>query len=152
MSASVPGTAREREMSEGGHSESEEAAMDMVEDVGADEVEEEEEMDVGERQQRAMEERAHAQLEKERQEAEKLARERKAAEKEQERLLLEARNNPSWSICDGGCSGCWKFVEAQDSCRNCGCARLSHVRNMDDCEADADDEDYESIYGGGESW
>lgn len=139
-------------MSEGEHSESEETAMDIVEDVGMGEEEEEEELDVGERQQRVMDERALAQAEKEHQEAEKLARARKAAEKEQERLLLEARNNPSWSICDGGCSGCWKFVEAQDSCRNCGCPRLSHVRNMEECEADADDDDYESIYGGGESW
>lgn len=140
-------------MSEGrSHEESPTADVVDVMDIG-DEVDmEEEELDVGDRQQRALEERLLAEAEKARSAAAKLELERKAAKKEQERLLLEARNNPSWSICDGGCGGCWKYVEAQDSCRNCGCSRLSHVRNMDECDADADDDEYESLYGGGESW
>mmetsp|Transcript_1759 Transcript_1759/g.6280 ORF Transcript_1759/g.6280 Transcript_1759/m.6280 type:complete len:132 (+) Transcript_1759:637-1032(+) len=116
------------------------------------EEEVEEVLDLGERQELARQQRAAEELKKAEEEAERLLRERKAAAKEQERLLLEQRNNPSWSICDGGCGGCWKYVEEHGKCRQCGCGRLAHVRNMDDCEVDEDDEDYESIYGGGETW
>ena len=70
-----------------------------------------------------------------------------------DRLGLTDKMNQDNLFCEGeGCTGCVGYTQGEKGkCSGCGCDMIDHNSFSDD-DFEYDDDDYESTFGGGETW
>jgi hypothetical protein len=68
--------------------------------------------------------------------------------------LLPVKATVAGTVCDGdNCTGCFEYIPTgAGDCQTCKCKMICHVQCADNEDLDDCDEDYESLYGGGEDW